>query len=75
MQRRLAAKSLLFDFALGRSLTRLALAHDKTDDPSDAALAAATESVGIFQRLAATLPGCPIATSPEAATQLLGRLR
>src|SRR5262249_36703316 len=56
--RRLAAEEpLIFDFALGRSLTRLALAHDKADNPSDDALAPAGESIGIFRRLVATSPG------------------
>jgi tetratricopeptide (TPR) repeat protein len=56
IQRELAVEEPAAELALARSLSRLALAYERTDNPVDAALAAATEATGIFQRLAAEFP-------------------
>lgn len=63
VQRLLAAEAPRFELTLGRSLTELALAHDRTENPAEAALAAGAEAIGIYQRLAAA--------SPEAIAPLL----
>jgi tetratricopeptide (TPR) repeat protein len=56
IQRRLAAEEPSAELALARSLSRLARAHERTDNPADVALAAAREAIGIYQRLAAVPP-------------------
>jgi hypothetical protein len=74
IQRRLATETSSFELALARSLTRLALAHDRSDDPADAALAAATEAIGIFQRLDASSPGTTAPLLRHASQVLDGLL-
>lgn len=63
IQRELAVQEPTAELALARSLTRLALAYERTENPADTAFAAVTEATGIFQRLAAA--------SQETITPLL----
>ena len=54
--RRLAAETPADELVLARSLASLARAYERTENPAAAALAAATEAIGIYQRLAAASP-------------------